>query len=131
MAYRDSHRVCPVCGVAFESMRVGPRRFDRCKQCGGIWLDWATLVSMWTQMSPYAGQPELTPRRPGVGARERSCPSCQNMMERLSLREVPLDRCQAHGVWFDRGELEVSLAAALMGQEEWFRAFMGELLQMS
>lgn len=89
-----------------------------------------TLVSMWTQMSPYAGEPALAPRERG-GARERNCPSCENMMERLQLRSVPIDRCQAHGVWFDRTELEVGLAAALMAEEEWFRAFATELLEMS
>jgi len=129
VAYRDSHRACPVCGTAFEAMRVGPRRFDRCKQCGGLWLDWATLISMWTQMSPYAGEPALALRQ--GGARERNCPSCENMMERLQLRQVPVDRCPAHGVWFDRGELEVGLAAALMPEEEWFAAFVQELAEMS
>lgn len=33
------------------------------------------------------------------------CTVCQQPMEPLRLFEVPVDRCHAHGVWFDHGEL--------------------------
>jgi Zn-finger nucleic acid-binding protein len=40
-----------------------------------------------------------------------SCPSCQLGMTTLRFGRMELDRCTAHGYWFDRDELEQVLYA--------------------
>ncbi len=43
------------------------------------------------------------------------CPICRAAMRAWSAREVVLDRCDAHGVWFDRAELDALVAHARAG----------------
>lgn len=57
------------------------------------------------------------PWRPSSEERARPCPECAAPMQNVKLGTVALDRCEAHGVWFDPSEL-----AALLGQAKKFRA---------
>jgi hypothetical protein len=41
-----------------------------------------------------------------------ACGECGKRMETLRLFDVPVDRCRAHGVWLDAGELDKILAQA-------------------
>ena len=43
------------------------------------------------------------------------CPICRAAMRAWSAREVVIDRCDAHGVWFDRAELDALVAHARAG----------------
>ena len=36
----------------------------------------------------------------------RLCPHCSEPMFQLVIERIPVERCKAHGVWFDRQELE-------------------------
>lgn len=130
MVYREVFRACPVCGAGFNEVRTEEDRFERCDRCGGVWLEWTTFQAMWSRLAPKAEHPVFAPRRI-AGARERSCPGCGNPMARVQLRTVPLDHCGAHGVWFDRVELDASLAAAVLSEEQWFGLFAQALLRMS
>ena len=102
---------------------------ERCERCGGVWLEWATFVAMWSRVSPTAGEPVMT-TRPGSGG-HRHCPVCGNSMARLGVRAVPLDHCGVHGVWFDRVELEATLAIPALPADQWFRVFAVALLGMT
>jgi Zn-finger nucleic acid-binding protein len=57
------------------------------------------------------------PWQPNVEAHVRACPECGTAMATVKLGSVALDRCEAHGVWFDDKEL-----AALLKQAKHFRA---------
>jgi Zn-finger nucleic acid-binding protein len=37
---------------------------------------------------------------------DRRCPQCDLPMSSLVIERMPVERCTAHGVWFDRQELE-------------------------
>lgn len=130
MVYREGMPGCPVCGDAFTEVRTSQDRFERCDRCGGVWLEWATFHDMWSRLAPTAEDPIFTPRQ-REGGRERNCPGCGNPMARVQLRTVPLDHCGAHGIWFDRVELEASLAASVVPSEQWFALFAHALLRMS
>jgi len=105
--YRDQDLVCPACHA---TLRVFCRRLC-CDACDGILLELADLT---TSIS------ELTGLDPGIGflgerLGARVCPHCTRTMsvcrldvtlmnQRPTLRPA-LDRCVAHGVWFDATEL--------------------------
>jgi Zn-finger nucleic acid-binding protein len=42
----------------------------------------------------------------GGGYSERHCPVCDESMDEPLVFDVPIDRCEAHGMWFDKAELE-------------------------
>ena len=52
---------------------------------------------------------------------QRPCAECQVAMQTVNLGDVALDRCQAHGVWFDADEL-----TALLKQSKRFKTEPGD-----
>lgn len=42
----------------------------------------------------------------GGGYSERHCPACDEAMDEPLIFGIPIDRCAAHGMWFDKRELE-------------------------
>lgn len=47
-----------------------------------------------------------SPAFTGGGYSERHCPVCDETMDEPLIFDVPIDRCSAHGMWFDKAELE-------------------------
>ena len=43
-----------------------------------------------------------------------ACPSCGKAMGTWKLHKVEIDRCEPHGIWFDRDELEHVLFATFV-----------------
>jgi len=127
MVFRDSFPMCPRCGDSFAQVGVGPRCFDRCRGCGGVWILQATLASMWREMDG-GRELRLVPRA-GRG-HPLPCPRCREPMAQVKLLVVPLDLCREHGIWFDAAELETSLAAAAMPEDFWLHHFAAELRSM-
>ena len=118
-----------MCGAPLRAAHSGEDRLERCERCGGVWLEWTTFLAMWSRVAPEAREPVLT-TRPGA-LRQRNCPACRNPMAPLTVRAVPIDHCGAHGVWFDRVELEAALAVAALPADQWFRVFAVGLLRMT
>jgi Zn-finger nucleic acid-binding protein len=46
----------------------------------------------------------------------RRCPACPERMRVATMERVAVERCAAHGVWFDRGELERVLTPEVSAQ---------------
>lgn len=102
MLYRDTHLLCPKCGVELEHRGALGRRFRGCAECNGLFLEHAVLADMYREMAgaaPTLG-PDLLDR-----PRKRPCPVCQQRMKNASLEQIPVDHCAEHGVWFDGSEL--------------------------
>ena len=81
---------CPACDNA---------RLDRhgsCHTCGGIWLSEELVREQLTRSLAFTGG----------GYSERHCPACDETMDEPLIFDVPIDRCVAHGMWFDKAELE-------------------------
>ncbi len=81
---------CPACSDAILDKE------GNCRVCGGVWLA-EELVEERAE-SPL----ELT----GGRYSERHCPACDEKMDEPLIYGVPIDHCQAHGMWFDKSELD-------------------------
>lgn len=105
--YRDPARRCPACAAPLRPFR-GRLVCDACDGLFAPLADLATAIEDLTGVSP-----ELVFERDAVG--QRACPACGQPMTRCHLRVTldgetiaprpELDRCDAHGVWFDTDEL--------------------------
>jgi Zn-finger nucleic acid-binding protein len=105
-AYRDEHERCPRCSG--ELVDAGSVR--GCSGCGGQWVRAEILQDMAVTMQITARPFRMQWVR--HGRETLSCPTCAQAMETWKLYEVPIDRCQRHGIWFDGGELMAVLLAS-------------------
>jgi Zn-finger nucleic acid-binding protein len=76
--------------------------------CGAAWLSEDKLVEMAQDMK---GGLVALPWQSRDGA-PRACPHCSAPMATVALDGVALDRCAAHGIWFDADELHKVLSHA-------------------
>jgi len=114
MAYRDGFERCPRCHVELADARSA----RGCRECGGLWLDEPTLAEMVQTMVP--AEP-LAPLVLAVLERAEpplACPACGTAMRAVTFCGVPIDRCDAHGIWFDARELETALHRVAEGYAE-------------
>jgi Zn-finger nucleic acid-binding protein len=57
-----------------------------------------------------------------LAAHELACPACQRTMrtERIEKAWLDIDRCDEHGTWYDKGELErVARTAKIDAPKDW------------
>ena len=101
---------CPTC---IADLHQAGRTF-KCNSCDGAWVQSEVLVPMLEQSASALVKLDW---RPSGETHLRHCPECKEGMMTVKLGTVSLDRCEKHGVWFDRKEL-----AALLGQARDFRA---------
>ncbi len=80
---------CPASAIA--TLRDG-----HCSGCEGTWLDEAAIVARIAR--------DLDIGHPGRS--DLGCPVCQARLTGYLLFEVPIDRCAAHGLWFEKAELD-------------------------
>lgn len=103
--YRDEYERCPRCQV--ELTDAGAVR--SCGACRGQWASASTLLDMAQTMTHPNPLPPLQ-----FAAHDRAklaCPSCQDGMTTLRAGKIEIDRCDKHGYWFDRDELQQILMA--------------------
>jgi Zn-finger nucleic acid-binding protein len=127
---------CPACGGEhpLDSRTLGtpPVGILECRACAGLWIGVETFEVLTDRMkveaakqvaeAPTGARPSGSPGKPTVaapgrqGPLYRSCPMCKTMMARRNYAHtsgVIVDVCNAHGTWFDAGELQALL--------EWMR----------
>lgn len=116
---------CPACQAPLEAQANEDFLLYACPQCWGVWLSlpalkgFERLYEKVTPIAPLAAQPAAAPAGHVDGIREfrepqsyRRCPLCRNEMARRRYQRVSnfvVDRCLAHGVWFDPGEFEMAI----------------------
>lgn len=114
--FRDQHHKCPSCN---EELREFRGRWA-CDACGGVLMNLEDLASGIYDMTSI--QPGLTFVDERAGT--RACPICDAPMSECRIRiqledehakpktksDPKLDRCAAHGLWFDDEELGAVLA---------------------
>ena len=66
----------------------------------------------------YDPPTELFLGKPQGTERVRTCPRCQTQMVKHLLYTIRIDRCEAHGIWFDQDEIQRVLAEALEDNRE-------------
>ena len=102
---------CPSCQTALRQAGFT----ERCDRCDGAWIPEDVLVGLLQEKASSLVELTWQPRAPAAGAAPeppRPCAVCEQPMQPVSLSEVALDRCTAHGVWFDARELAAVLRHA-------------------
>ena len=125
----ETPRICPRCAVPLATIDLnlqGKFLIDRCNQCLGLFFDPGELDALLDAL--VANVYEIN--GPGLDAinlhREPDsypvsyikCPVCSQLMNRVNFGArsgVIIDRCKAHGVWLDGGELNHLLEWMKMG----------------
>lgn len=97
---------CPVCDERALAVR-GSRL--ACEGCNGALVPEDDLRGLIAEASKLAitdevsGDYVLVPATTDEAA--RTCPRCTTTMTKHELRDITIDRCGAHGIWFDGDEL--------------------------
>lgn len=106
---------CPRCTETMQALRLGGTAASECAECGGLWLDAASLQTLVNRREEYAGVVSTLaahiPRSsaPPDTVRYVPCPRCGKLMNRQNFSRssgVITDVCKTDGVWLDRGELQ-------------------------
>jgi Zn-finger nucleic acid-binding protein len=104
--YREQVLACPACPAHARRALVFAGDRWSCEGCHGAFVERGALQALVEEM---ANQPfELAPPSGEVGT--RTCPVCiaPMIVEKLG-PSTTIDRCVAHGVWFDEHELQTAL----------------------
>jgi hypothetical protein len=118
----EAHTVlaCPACATrgctsVLHHVTLGETAFHECKGCGGVWLarERVSRLERDTQaraeLAPVARRPTpAVPPRAAGPLRYRRCPGCAALMHRVNIARISgviVDRCAAHGDFFDADEL--------------------------
>ncbi len=112
-----SRRVCPRCGDSLFAARREGHRLDACGVCGGGWLANEAAARMLAEASMVPvelsriAEARRTPDLPrGASAR---CPDCGDDLRARVVHGMTVDVCDAHGTWYDAGELAAVATATL------------------
>ena len=115
----DSPRTCPRCDLRLKTLDLklnGRFLIDRCEQCLGLFFDPGELEAL---LEATVNNVFLIDRNglDGINLKRQpdqypiayiKCPVCSQLMNRVNFgvrSGVIIDRCKAHGVWLDGGEL--------------------------
>lgn len=111
---RDDIATCPSCRRGLDAN--GRRRY--CGACNGVLVTEDELRELIAEMQAKPGAPaapaalalEPAGEPASEGEAPRTCPRCAARMTKHTLYEMLVDRCEAHGIWFDDEELQGALA---------------------
>ena len=99
---------CPQCSVDLDETSR-----PECPQCGGTFArndDLDRLLEVEDNRRAPSARRTMADWAIGEEPSERQCPVCEQPMLRAQMERVLVERCVAHGVWFDRDELKRVLA---------------------
>ena len=122
-AYRDQKLRCPVCPDSTLDF-MGDR--FACAGCHGLFVENAAVEALVTDMIGEAWQIPAVAGEAGA----RRCPVCETDLVVEKVEGATIDRCAAHGLWFDPKELEEVLQHADAGHRPhgligWVRRLFG------
>ena len=123
--------MCPHCGEALIILEMEGIEIDHCIACGGTWLDAGELELL----AEFEGAPpgELSRSMTENKAEKRSsrrCLRCNRKMDTILVgkHRIELERCPyGHGLWLDRGELQLIIADYHAGEEGIVANFFADL----
>ena len=100
---------CPDCRVPMEQVLLKATPLQECRRCYGIWVgigafDRISLMANGRRMCGVQ-QPPVQYKIVPSSVRYRPCPQCGRLMNRFNFSHtsgVIVDKCPAHGIWFDR-----------------------------
>ncbi|MFC1570579.1 zf-TFIIB domain-containing protein [Candidatus Omnitrophota bacterium] len=111
--------VCPKCEVKMDLVIRNGVETDECPKCGGIWVDYTEekqVLEMEPEVFTVDDLRRLRKLYKPMGKMEKvkyfKCPRCGNMMWRKNYMRhsgIIVDKCQEHGTFFDKDELEKAI----------------------
>ncbi len=114
-----SDKTCPACDIPLQTIDLyndGSLLIERCPDCFGLFFDPGEIETLLE--NSVSGVQQINRKLITIVNRERSqhrkkvrylkCPACRQFMRRINFGHrsgVVIDRCEAHGVWLDNGEI--------------------------
>jgi len=102
---------CPRCNNHLVILEYNGVEVDHCYRCGGTWLDTGEIQLLFhnhTHLTFYTS--ELTDKI----SITIKCPYCKKVMPNIHFEneeKIVINKCpDEHGLWFDKGELEIILS---------------------
>ncbi len=98
---------CPKCNSELEILNINDLTVQYCKDCGGMWIKYATLKKM-GEMLELKSELINPAEMENINVKEapRTCPSCTKTMDKVYFNGIIVDKCSAcNSTWFDNGEL--------------------------
>ncbi len=115
MTYRDQAVACPRCQLALETITQIGHKMLRCKQCLGAFVASSSLGAMYRALG-VLDPIDLPTFKPAASTAGLPCPACHAVLKVVVFDGVrgpiEIDQCEAHGTWFDQGELAALLHVA-------------------
>ncbi len=107
---------CPNCQQTLVTLEFAGIEIDYCVACRGIWLDSGELELLLESQGAEKYYPDSV-RKDACHEKGRRCPVCRHTMTKICIGgpAIVLDRCEKHGLWFDRRELRAVLADSSPG----------------
>ncbi len=116
----DSERICPACSISMQTINVagdGKYYIERCDKCMGLFFDPGELEALIDKSVinvfriDYKGLDKIIKdrSRQSTNIQYVKCPVCSKIMNRLNFAKrsgVIIDRCKAHGIWLEGGQLK-------------------------
>ena len=119
---------CPKCNVKMMLVKAGDIELDQCPQCEGIWVDTfeeKKALQMKPEIFTIDELRNLRKVYQPLGKLEKvryfKCPHCGGLMWRknyMSFSGIVVDKCDDHGTFFDKGELEKAIEFVKKGGAE-------------
>ncbi len=106
---------CPRCKLSLVRDTYEGQSVERCGQCWGYWLDEGELQSILISPEYEFTEQEASAALKGlktVSAKaakndpSAACPRCGEVMAKVTVGTVIIDRCPGHGVWLDDREIK-------------------------
>ncbi len=100
---------CPACHAVLITVEYQSIELDCCVACGGTWLDLGELELLADGAAVTLAGDDAPQPPAGI----RKCPICSKRMGTFRTQTEPAvayERCAAHGLWLDQGELEQVVA---------------------
>ena len=126
---------CPVCeNSAMIVLELDESEVDYCFGCNGIWLD-AGELELLLDGSEQAEHLLASFRIDKAGSEKiHKCPICLKKMRKISVgppdQFLLIDKCpKAHGLWFDKGELQDILAVGNFDKEQKIQKLLADMFE--
>jgi Zn-finger nucleic acid-binding protein len=106
---------CPDCKTPMTHILLRHMPLQECQKCFGLWVDTRSFERICADRERSAdpltgalGDKRRPPKMVPQSVRYRPCPQCGQLMNRFNFGRtsgIVIDKCAAHGIWFDRDEL--------------------------
>ncbi|MCJ7554262.1 MAG: zf-TFIIB domain-containing protein [Ignavibacteriaceae bacterium] len=106
---------CPVCKNPLVILEFNQVEIDHCTSCEGIWLDEGELGLFLNEEKELAREVQTLLVVKKSKEKPVKCPICKMKMEKVKHDDlnIVIDKCvRNHGLWFDKGELNLILDSA-------------------